>query len=377
MNLTDQANETISLVLNVLFFIMMFISIYYGTKIQGWKSSRAIKAGLEELKELNDDTKQLTITRFKECCEDSRSLQEIKNKIDEFLNFVTITPVELDPNGIIPKIEHILNTRETIYLSEVRDLTTATDETQIENLGKLLEVAAAVNMVHRLLLHFFLLGKKTKSHVFLQQVEMQLPLLLIMAKAYVSASQSFAEGSPIGDALGPMVVAKLVREITKGNIPDYEEISDKTILHKVTFEGRTLYFIRAKGPGGTVGKTGTAIKKVIEQHSDEIVRIITIDAGIKFEGDITGSVVSGVGAAIGGFGVEKSKIEDASTKSQIPMDALICRQSLEDAICTMKKPILDSVPLIIEKTKSLIRRKTKENQSLIIAGIGNSIGVGI
>jgi len=198
-----------------------------------------------------------------------------------------------------------------------------------------------------------------------------------MAKAYVSASKSFAEGSPIGDALGPMVVAKLVREITQDNTPAYEDISENTILQKTTFEGRTLYFIRAKGPGGTVGKTGTAIKKVIEQHSDEIVRIITIDAGIKFEGDITGTVVSGVGAAIGGFGVEKSKIEDVSTINQIPMDALICRQSLEDAICTMKKPILDSVPIIIEKAKALIRRNTKENQSVIIAGIGNSIGVGI
>ena len=119
------------------------------------------------------------------------------------------------------------------------------------------------------------------------------------------------------------------------------------------------------------------IKKVIEQHSDEIVRIITIDAGIKFEGDKTGEVVSGVGAAIGGFGVEKSKIEDISTKTQIPLDALICRQSLEDAICTMKKPILDSVPIIIEKTKTIIRRNTKENQSIIIAGIGNTMGIGI
>jgi len=377
MNYTNEANETISIVLNIMFFIMMFISLYYGTKIQGWKSSRAIKVGLDELKKWNEDTKQLTISRFKEFCDTSNPLQKIQNKINEFINFVTITPVNLDPNGIIPKIEHILNDRETKYLNEVRDLAITADESQIENLGKLLEVTAAVNMVHRLLLHYFLIGKKTKSHVFLQQIEMQLPLLMIMAKAYVSASKSFAEGSPIGDALGPMVVAKMVREITQDNPPKYENISKNTILQKTTFEGRLIYFIRAKGPGGTVGKPGTAIKKVLEKHSDEIVRIITIDAGIKFEGDETGSVVSGVGAAIGGFGVEKSKIENIATKTQIPMDALICRQSLEDAICTMKKPILDSVPIIIEKAKALIRRNTEENQSVIIAGIGNSIGVGI
>ena len=377
MNFTNEAGEAIATLLNVLFYLMIFISLLYGTKIKIWKSSRAIKEGLEKLKNWNKDTRQLTISKFKEFCDGGHSLQEIENKIDEFLNFITIPPVELDPYGLIPKIEHILNSRELKYLSEVRDLAITADETQIFNLEKLLVVASAVHMLHRLLLHYYILGKKFNSHMFFEQVKIQLPLLLIMAKSYVSASKSFAEGSPIGDALGPMVVAKLVREISPNNPPAYEDISENTILQRITFEKRHLLLIRAKGPGGTTGKPGTAIKKVLELHSDEIVRIITIDAGIKLEGDKTGMVVSGVGAAIGGFGVEKSKIEDISTKNQIPLDALICRQSLEDAICTMKKPILDSVPIIIEKTKTLIRRNTEENQSIIIAGIGNTIGVGI
>ncbi len=377
MNYQTEGNEAISIVLNVMFLIMMFLSIFYGTKIRSWKSSVAIKDGLDELKQWNKETRQLTISKFKPFCNNAHSLQDIENKIDEFLNFVTITPVDLDPNGIIPKIEHILNSREIMYLTEVRNLAVTANETQIQNLGKLLEVAAAVHMLHRLLIHYFLLGKKTKSHTFLQQVEMQMPMLLIMAKAYVYASKSFAEGSPIGDALGPLAVAKFVRELNSDISPEYEEISENTMLQKITFEGRLIYFIRAKGPGGTVGKPGTAITEILNHHSDEIVRIITIDAGIKLEGDKTGAIVTGVGAAIGGFGVEKSKIEDISTQKQIPMDALICRQSLEDAICTMKKPILDSIPPIIEKIKRIIRRNTEENQSLIIAGIGNTIGIGI
>jgi hypothetical protein len=377
MNFPNEANEALSTLLNVLFYILIFISLIYGTKIKIWKSAREIKEGLNKVKKWNEETRQLTISKFKESCDSGHSLQDIEKKIDEYLNFITIPPVELDPYGLIPKIEHILNTRELKYLSEVRDLANTADESQIFNLEKLLEVASAVHMLHRLLLHYYILGKKFKSHMFLEQIKIQLPLLLVMAKAYVSASKSFAEGSPIGDALGPMVVAKLVREITQGNPPAYEDITNDTILQRITFENRNLLLIRAKGPGGTTGKPGTAIKEILESHTDEIVRIITIDAGIKLEGDQTGTVVTGVGAAIGGFGVEKSKIEDISTKNQIPMDALICRQSLEDAICTMKKSILDSVPIIIEKTKALIRRNTKENQSIIIAGIGNTIGVGI
>ncbi|MHA1520385.1 MAG: DUF1512 family protein [Promethearchaeota archaeon] len=376
LNITEPSEIT-SIIFNVLVFIMMFLSIVYGNKIRGWKSSRAIKDALKELKKWTDETRQLTISKFTKYCKADHPVQEIENKIDDFLKFVTITPVGLDPSGIIPKIEHILNNREDMYITEVRDLAINADEVQVENLGKLLEVTSAVYMVHRILLHYLLLGKKAKSSLLLQQVEMQLQLMLILAKAYVSASKSFAEGSPIGDSLGPMVVAKLSREISQEDPPAYEIISKNTILQKVSFEGRTLYLIRAKGPASTVGKPGTAITNLLEKHSDDIVRIITIDAGIKLEGDVTGSVVSGVGAAIGGYGVEKSKIEDASTKHQIPVNALICRQSVEDAICTMQKSIADSIPPIIEKTKEIIRRYTKENEGVIIAGIGNTMGIGI
>ncbi|MHA1746577.1 MAG: DUF1512 family protein [Promethearchaeota archaeon] len=372
-----EGNEALSLVFEIMFMIMMFVSIFYGSKIRSWKASRAIKDGLEKLNQWNVETKQLTVSRFKEYCDENQSQKEIAKKIEEFLSFVTITPVELDTTGIIPKIEHILNNREAKYTNEVRALAITADPGQVQTLGKLLQVAAAVHMIHRLLLHYFIMGKKLKSAAFLQQVEMQLPLLVRMAKTYVAASKTFAEGSPIGDALGPLVVATLMREISQENTSSYEEIVEETILQEATFEGRMLYFIRAKGPGSTVGKPGTAIQMVLERHPEKIVRIITVDAGIKMEGDQTGAIVTGVGAAIGGFGVEKSKIEDVATKNRIPMDALICRQSLEDAIVTMNKPILDSVPLIIEKAKTLIRRNTEKNQSVIIAGIGNTIGVGV
>ncbi|MBD3351758.1 MAG: DUF1512 domain-containing protein, partial [Candidatus Lokiarchaeota archaeon] len=135
--------------------------------------------------------------------------------------------------------------------------------------------------------------------------------------------------------------------------------------------------IRAKGPGGTVGKPGEAIKQIVEKDSGEIKLIIMVDAGLKMEGDKTGSVVIGVGAAIGGVGVEKFKIEESTTAREIPIDAIVCRESLEDAICTMKKPIVNSVPIIIDKIKTSIRMQTDEGDTVILAGIGNTIGIGI
>ena len=143
------------------------------------------------------------------------------------------------------------------------------------------------------------------------------------------------------------------------------------------FEDRTIYVVRAKGPGGTVGKPGTAIKQLVNEHGDSISRIIMIDAGLKLSSDKTGSIAIGVGAAIGGIGVEKFKIEESTSKKVIPIDALICKQSLENAITTMSRPITKSVHPIVEKIKMGIRKRTEKGAKVIVAGIGNTIGIGV
>jgi hypothetical protein len=294
-----------------------------------------------------------------------------------FLNYVSITPTSLDPAGIVPRIEHVMDVREDRWTEEVKSIAVNADSTQLHNLENLLEAAMAVNQVYRILRHYLLLGKKMKSYIILLQVEMQLSIIKSMAKAYVAAASAFAEGSPIGDSLGPMVLASLIRDITQTDSIPYSDIAYETISQEAEFEGRKIHCIRAKGPGGTVGKPGAAIQKIIDQNPGTIKLVIMIDAGLKMEGDKTGSVIIGVGAAIGGIGVEKYKIEGASTENKIPIDAIICRQSLQDAITTMKNPIAKSVPKIVDIVKDIIRKRVKEGESVIVAGIGNTIGIGI
>ncbi|MHA2472683.1 MAG: DUF1512 family protein, partial [Promethearchaeota archaeon] len=70
-------------------------------------------------------------------------------------------------------------------------------------------------------------------------------------------------------------------------------------------------------------------------------------------------------------------IEESSTNKSIPIDALICKQSLENAITTMQRSITQSVPKFIEKIKMTIRKRTEKGSKVIIAGIGNTIGIGV
>lgn len=372
----DQGTDPISIIINLLFFLLIFISIFYGQKIQSWKAAKEIQTGLEKLKKWNDECKEILLTNFKEFADKKQTQKDLMFKLDDFITFVTIPPVSLDPYGIIPKFDHIVDVRDNRFEEEVGVLAPNADSVHRANLENLLEAVMAVDFIYRLVRHYLILGKKTKSMVLLLQISMQMGIIIALAKSYYSAAKAFSEGSPIGDGLGPLVAASFLREISKDTIEAQETVKD-TIFQELNFEDRIVYIVRAKGPGGTVGKPGKVIRDLIEKHGDSISRIIMIDAGLKLTGDKTGSIAVGVGAAIGGIGIEKHYIEESSTGKSIPIDALICKQSLEDAITTMKRPITQSVPKIVEKIKMAIRKRTEIGTKVIVAGIGNTIGIGV
>ncbi len=374
--LGNQGTDPISIIISLLWFLLIFISMFYGQKLQGWQASKKIQASLEKLKKWNDECKEILISNFKEFADKKKTQKDLMFQLEDFITFVTISPVSLDPYGIIPKFDHVVDVRDNRFKEEVELLAPNADSIQRYNLENLLEVTMAIDFIYRLIRHYLILGKKSKSMILLMQISMQLGLIMAMAKAYYYASKAFAEGSPIGDGLGPLVAASFIRDVSDGEVEAKEIIRD-TIVQEVQFEERTIYIVRAKGPGGTIGKPGKVIKKLVDEHGDDISRIIMIDAGLKLTGDKTGSIAVGVGAAIGGIGIEKHYIEESTTGKSIPIDALICKESLEDAITTQKRTITQSVPKFVEKIKMAIRKRTEKGTKIIIAGIGNTIGIGV
>jgi hypothetical protein len=43
----------------------------------------------------------------------------------------------------------------------------------------------------------------------------------------------------------------------------------------------------------------------------------------------------------------------------------------------MKRPITQSVPKFVDRIKTAIRKRTEKGTKVIIAGIGNTIGIGV
>jgi hypothetical protein len=357
-----------SWIINVLVWVAFFLfMMYYGQKIQMMSILREIENSLYKLKYIRDEGRKIAIETLKEI---GKPQTDPTSRVDRFLEYFTIAPQSLDPAGVVWKLEHILDVRDARFEDEVRLMAPSADETQINNLENTLEAAMALNYIYKVIRHYYLLGKKTYSLYVIMQIQMILPLVMREAEAYASALKAFAYGQPIGDGVGALVAAKLMYGHEKRKIPK------DCVVATVPIEGRTAYVVKAEGPGGNVGKPGDAIKTVVDENEGKIANIIMIDAALKLEGEEVGEVAEGVGAAIGGPGVDQFKIEESILKYRIPINAVIIKEDIGDAVSPMRKEIFDAVDKAIERVKQVVLERTKEGDKIIITGVGNTIGIG-
>ena len=368
------ATNDFSGIIQIAFFAFMIIFMLYGAKFQIWQYLKQIEIGLVEMKRMFVESRQTAIETFKEY---GHSEEEVAKELDQFMDYFTIMPVDLDPAGILKRLDHLLDVRRDRFQEFVAELAPESTGGMNQNLENTLEVTQVLGLIYRVVRHFYILGKKTGSQIMIMQIHMQMPDLLRLAKAYFDAIGAFSQGKPIGDGVGPLVITKFAREF--GATPESynHEISREVGYYVVEAEGRTVYALRATGPGGTVGKPGFGVKNLMEKYGNKISRIITIDAALKFEGETLGRVAEGTGAAIGDPGPEKHAMEQAATEYGIGIEAIVIKEDEAAAVGTMDKKILDSVPEVIERIKTVIKKRTKPGESIILAGIGNTIGIGL
>jgi hypothetical protein len=350
----------------VLWFAPIFLLMVYGQKFQSWMILSDVSKSLTKLKTMKETARNEAIDYVKTSIKPSDDPCE---KVDKFLEYFTIMPVDLDPNGIVGKLDHIIRTRDERIRSEIKRMAEGMTESHASRMENILEAATALNMIYKVVRHFYLMGKRTTSMFVLVQLQMVMPLLLQEAEALQSAISAFKEGQPIGDSIGPMIVGKMM--IGK----DKKMIARETVYTEAEYMNRKLYLLKAEGPGGAVGRPGEAVQRLVGEIGLKIDAIIMIDAALKLEGEKTGAVAEGIGAAIGGIGVEKYQIEEVATRFSIPVYAVIVKQSIQDAITIMRKEISESFDKVSNTVFSVIEDKTSLGESVLIIGIGNTLGV--
>ena len=336
-------------------FFMLFYSRIIVTQML-WK----LEQTAENLEELTDKGKKIVTKKVSK-----NPGKQLRDSINNFLEFFMIQPVSLDPYGIVKKIEHVVNLEENRFKYFVDNIAPNMDKESRANLMMGLSGAISLNQIAKIVRHYVETIRKTKNLQLAMVLQMQVPLIERIAKALYSGTEALTNGWPIGDAAGNLVAARMIDDEKP------KEMEGEVVVARKRIRGKQVVVMKAKGPGGRLGKLGKVAENIIAR--EKISKIISIDAMGKLEGEKTGSTAEGIGVAIGGVGVDRAYIEDIAVKKNIPLDSFVIKMSDEEAIQPMKIEILSAVKNIVKSVEEDI---AKSRGKILVIGVGNSAGIG-
>src|SRR6266700_4115371 len=340
-------------VLNLAYFASFFLLFFYGQRLQMTMILVGVKRNLTKLERYRLSARSRVLTSVSRY---NQNKAEVESRVDRVTGSFAITPVSLDPSGLVGKLEHVLDTYDDHLRREVQMLAPSATEAQVMTLSNQLEVSIGLDQMFRVVRHYYLLARKQGGLFALMQLQIALPTIMEEAEAYSSAIDAFAQG-------------KIIAAGTTASEP----VKD-TLVNEVLLKDRTLLVVRAKGPGGNVGKPGTLVEKLI-QESGPIKLVLTVDAALKLEGENSGDIAEGIGAAIGGPGTEKYHIEVSAVKQGIPLVAVVVKMSSKEAISTITPQLEKAADEAKIRVEGVVLARTKPGDRVIVAGIGNTIGV--
>ena len=348
----------------LIWFLPILLFVFYGQRIQLIITSRDIKKDMAKLEQFRNDARNELIDYVKQKLSPNGDPTQ---KLDRFFDYFTVMPVDIDPNGIIPKIHHLVRSRDDTTRKQVKSMFSEINTLEVTKVQNLLEIVTTLQLLHKVVRHLFLTAKKQNNYPLILPLQMLLPFIMEQAEALKDAIPAFKKGQPIGDGIGPLVVGEMMLDTKKQNA-EFE-----TVYSESEFDGRKLILLKAEGPYATVGRPGEATESIVEKLKPDA--IIMIDAALKLEGEDSGSVAQGFGAAIGGIGTDRFKIEAIAAKYDIPIFAIVVRQSVKEAITLMTKEISDQAENVKSQVYEMITDNSNPNQTVLVIGVGNTLGV--
>lgn len=349
----DGIGSILSTILFIAFFIF-YPRLYIAQMV--WK----LESDMEKLQAYAVKSEEAVLKKVS-----NKPDKKLKEAVSNFMNFFVSTPVDIDPYGIVRKLEHIMNESERRFNYFVEQIAPKMGNVEKSNLKFGLFGALGVNQIYKVIRHYVLTIKKTNNLQLAMILQMSMPMLMKIAKANVKATRAFLNGIPIGDAIGPMVASSFKTK-------DGDEIAREIVVSKERVAGKDIFVMKSKGPQAALGKVGHAVEALHKKY--KIDHIITVDAAAKLEGEETGSLAEGVGIMMGGIGVERSQIEDVAVKYDIPVDGIVIKMSPMEASVPMPKKVYDALPHATEKVATLV--KGTKSKKILLLGVGNTCGIG-
>ena len=299
-----------------------------------------------------------------------RSVEEVRGVVNRLMNLHVILPVTLEPQGLVAKIKHILSTYNDHVEREIRGLI-GDDKPRLKNMSTAIEVLRMINMLYKIVNHYFRLAVKYRNPFFLVQLYVLLPMIRELYSTLGDALDAFLKGVPVGDSAGPLVAHHLINRCGERRMIKLED----TVVAECELEGRRVFIVKAEGPGSTVGRLDDAVRHIVEVMGVKPRIMVTVDAALKFEGEESGTVHEGIGVAMGGIGAERFNIESIAVRHGIPLYAILIKMSEMEAITPMSKQIYEASMRVVNRVIEVVRSNTSPGDTAVVIGVGNTVGV--
>ncbi|MHA1775701.1 MAG: DUF1512 family protein [Promethearchaeota archaeon] len=379
--------ETIYNILSSLFIILILLILFFGQNWQAFRASRQIRQSLKDLKQWRlYGIKQIS-KLIEPLTSETITEADIKDFITELLDYFIIPFENFKKDTYILWLNLILQQEE--HLKEmIRNYVPKISSSVLEKLLALLKATQQIDLILKNGYHNLSIGEKTNGYWYLLQTASEITQTMLKARTYRVLIDSIMLGEPIGDSIAPLVLKTFIEQFDipqkDSNMKITEEtIMDEYLLNTIQFEDRNLVCLRPKGPEPRVGHPGMIVKHVLENlpaNRSNISMILTIDAFAKLEVEKSGTISHGLGLVIGTdthANFEKAYLEEILPQHnpEIKMEAIICRESLEDAVFPMSEQIKNSIAKIIRLIKSSIITQSKPGDNIIILASGNALGI--
>ena len=383
LGMGDDSNPLMMLV----WILPIILFVFYGQRIQLMVTSGEIRKGIKRLDAYGSESRDELVAYVRKVIGGAAvggrgggagigpdagsrggSADGLAGQIDTLLDYFTIMPADMDPSGIVPKIEQVVRSREDYTRRHVKLLCPGIGDGELSRVQTLLEIATVLRLLHRTVNHMYLTAKKQKNFPLILPLQMALPFVMEQAAAMRGAVPAFKAGQPVGDGIGPMVVGSMMAGLEK------REVAFQTVAAEGTIDGRAAHLLKARGPDSTVGRPGEGVEAILSSGA-KIDLIIMVDAALKMEGEESASIAQGFGAAIGGIGTERFRIEEAAAARGVPVLAIVVKQSVKDAVGLMTREIAESAADVRSRVRRMVADNTDEGQAVLIVGVGNTSGV--
>ncbi|MFB6099648.1 MAG: DUF1512 family protein, partial [Candidatus Nanohalobium sp.] len=197
-------NEIIQ-VLQILSFLLFPILIVFGPRIMVWQADRKLRSVLADI----EDYHQTSVSLFTDGMKDT---DEFQQRLESMKNFQFSAPTQLDPAGMVDRLENVLDASEDKFKRFVRNHADTEDEDELADLNMAFKGVMGTHQIFKVIRHYRELINETQNFQLVGLINMMLPIYEELAESQKGATRAFVDEAPIGDSIGPLVAAKLITD---------------------------------------------------------------------------------------------------------------------------------------------------------------------